>query len=70
MISGSVTGVPPPPNPPVAVAALPLGWESEETCDRCGPGVGAIWLVFTAKGDLTFCGKHYRDFCQAMKGQR
>lgn len=66
MISGSVTGVP----PPAVVAALPLGWKSGEACDRCGPDVDAIWLVFTVGGDLTFCGKHYRDFCQARKEQR
>ena len=61
MVSGAVTGQP--------TAALGLGWETLETCDRCGPGVNAIWLVFTAGGDLTFCGKHYRDFCKAREGK-
>lgn len=65
MTTGAVTGV---PDPPVtATIGMPLGWASLETCDRCGTGVTAIWLVFTRKGDLTFCGKHYREFCQAKR---
>lgn len=42
-----------------------LGWESIELCDGCGTGVSAIWLVFTSKGALTFCGEHHRRFCRA-----
>jgi hypothetical protein len=65
MIVGAVTGMPEPQVAPPPTVGMHLGWETLETCDRCGTGVNAIWLVFTKKGDLTFCGKHYRDFCQA-----
>lgn len=39
-----------------------LGWETLETCDGCGPGVNALWLVLTRSGILTLCGAHYRRF--------
>lgn len=39
-----------------------LGWESQETCDGCGCGVSAIWIVFTGSGELTLCGEHHRRF--------
>jgi len=39
-----------------------LGFESQEACDGCGPGVSALWLVFTGAGPLTLCGAHYRRY--------
>jgi hypothetical protein len=30
------------------------------TCDRCGPFVHAMWVVWTRMGRLYFCGHHMR----------
>lgn len=47
-----------------------LAPESLETCDRCGDGVRATWLVQVMVGGrtphvLTFCGDHYRKYLAA-----
>lgn len=52
----------PSPGPP---GDIHLGWESQETCDGCGSGVSAIWIVFTETGELTLCGEHHRRFEKA-----
>ena len=67
MVTGAVTSTPG-AEPPLT-EDMHLGWDSQETCDGCGAGVAAIWLVFTDAGPLTFCGKHYRDFCRARKAK-
>jgi hypothetical protein len=45
---------------------LALADNTDQTCDRCGPGIRAIWLVETEKGPLTFCGSCYRAFKAAQ----
>jgi hypothetical protein len=66
VVTGAVTGMPPPGTLPLP-DEIHLGWDSLETCDGCGPGISAIWRVFTGAGDLTFCGEHYRRFRKARK---
>jgi hypothetical protein len=61
MITGAVTGAPETAPSPLADDTW-LGWETLELCDGCGLGVSALWLVFTRAGELTLCGKHFRDF--------
>lgn len=40
--------------------------DSTETCDRCGPGTRASWLVRVGGGGiLTFCGSCHRNFRKA-----
>ena len=66
MIEGTVTGAAPASEETTAPSPLAddtyLGFDTLESCDGCGSGVNALWLVFTRAGELTFCGEHYRRF--------
>jgi len=44
------------------IVHIKLDPADEETCDRCGPGVHAMWITVTKAGPLAFCNHCFRKF--------
>lgn len=54
-------------NEAVLLAPEELPEDTPETCDRCGLGVRARWLIWMSAGPLTLCGTHYRRYRNAVR---